>query len=78
MGGQKRIGKKGWFGAPGDPEVRQRRYPSLRQEFHSIGSVKMGTSRRERGAQKRPFLSSMGGGGILEEVAMVTPLAWDL
>ncbi|TWW75620.1 hypothetical protein D4764_13G0002820 [Takifugu flavidus] len=41
--------KKGPLGAPGDPEVRQRRYPCLRQEFHSIGSVKMGTSGGEQG-----------------------------
>lgn len=41
--------KKGPLGAPGDPEVRQRRYPCLRQEFHSIGSVKTGTSGGEQG-----------------------------
>lgn len=41
--------KKGLLGAPGDPKVRQRRYPCLRQEFHSIGSVKTGTSGGEQG-----------------------------
>lgn len=41
--------KKGPLGAPGDPEVRQRRYPCLRQEFHSIGSVKTGASGGEQG-----------------------------
>lgn len=40
------IEKKGLRG-PSDPEVRQRRYPCLRQEFHSIGSIKTGTGRGE-------------------------------
>lgn len=40
--------KKGLLGAPGDTKVCQRRYPCLRQEFHSIGSVKTGTSRGEQ------------------------------
>lgn len=48
-GGGGRGEKKGPLGAPGDPEVRQRRYPCLRQEFHSIGSVKTGTSGGEQG-----------------------------
>lgn len=41
--------KKGLLGAPGDPKVRQRRYPCLRQEFHSIGSVKTRASGGEQG-----------------------------
>lgn len=41
--------KKELLGAPGDPKVRQRRYPCLRQEFHSIGSAKTGTSGGEQG-----------------------------
>lgn len=41
--GKMRMEKKGRLGAPGYPEVRQRRYPCLRQEFHSIGSIKAAT-----------------------------------
>lgn len=41
---------RGRSGVPGDPEVRQRRYPCLRQEFHSIGSVRTVIHRGERGA----------------------------
>lgn len=45
VGGRKAVNcggteKKGRLRAPVDPEVRQRRYPCLRQGFHSIGSVK--------------------------------------
>lgn len=50
MGGQRGIEKKGLLRAPGDPGVRQRRYPCLRQEFHSIGSVKTVIGRGEQGA----------------------------
>lgn len=45
VGVQSGMEKKGLLGAPGDPEVRQRRYPCLRQEFHFIGSAKTGTGR---------------------------------
>lgn len=41
------IEKRGRLMGPSDSEVRQRRYPCLRQEFHSIGSIKMGTGRGE-------------------------------
>lgn len=48
-GGTEGDKKKGLLRAPGDPEVRQRRYPCLRQEFHFIGSIKTGTGRGEQG-----------------------------
>ncbi|CAB1438268.1 unnamed protein product, partial [Pleuronectes platessa] len=70
--------KKGRLRAPGDPQLRQRRYPCLRQEFHFIGNIKTGTGREGARGANDPFFPSMGGGGILEGVAMVTPPAWDL
>lgn len=78
FGGQRGIQRKGWLRGLGDPDVRQRRYPCLRQEFHSIDMVKMGKKAEESKGCKRPFLPSMGIRGILERVAMVTTLAWDL